>query len=134
MRDDPAKPDDAPLVLLVEDEVGLSKLMVMILEDEGYRVVEAANGAQGLRKLEQEKPALIITDYMMPELNGLEMVRAIRRDAAYAEVPILLMSAALPRGLAIQDLVDEFLPKGTELKRLVETIHRLIDAACKADD
>jgi CheY-like chemotaxis protein len=47
MRDEqPQKLD--PLVLLVEDELGLSKLMVMILEDEGYRVVEAANGAQGL--------------------------------------------------------------------------------------
>jgi len=133
MRDDHAKPD-APLVLLVEDEVGLSKLMVMILEDEGYRVVEAANGAQGLRKLEQETPALIITDYMMPELNGVEMVRTIRRDAAYAEVPILLMSAALPQGLAIHDLVDEFLPKGTGLEPLITTIRRLIGGARKTPE
>jgi CheY-like chemotaxis protein len=116
-----------PLVLLVEDELGLSKLMVMILEDEGYRVVTAANGTQGLAKLEQEKPALIITDYMMPELNGYEMVRTIRKNSAFDDVPILLMSAALPQQLPVGDLVDKFLPKGTGLQTLVATIHRLVE-------
>ncbi|MCP9339179.1 response regulator [Stutzerimonas xanthomarina] len=116
-----------PLVLLVEDELGLSKLMVMVLEDEGYRVVEAANGAQGLTKLEQEKPALIITDYMMPELNGYEMVCTIRKNRAYDDVPILMMSAALPQQLPVGDLVDYFLPKGTGLEKLVATIRRLIE-------
>ncbi len=116
-----------PLVLLVEDELGLSKLMVMILEDEGYRVVEAANGALGLLKLKEEKPALIITDYMMPELNGYEMVCAIRKDSAFDDVPILMMSAALPQQLSVSDLVDHFLPKGTKLETLVATIHRLVE-------
>lgn len=125
MRDEQPQRLD-PLVLLVEDELGLSKLMVMILEDEGYRVVEAANGAQGLAKLEQEKPALIITDYMMPELNGFEMVRAIRKNRAYDDVPILMMSAALPQQLPIDGLVDHFLQKGTGLETLVATIRRLV--------
>lgn len=116
----------APLVLLVEDELGLSKLMVMILEGEGYRVAEAANGAQGLAKLEQEKPALIITDYMMPELNGFEMVRAIRRNPIFDDVPILMMSAALPQQIPGRDLVDQFLPKGTGLDVLVAAIRRLV--------
>jgi len=117
----------APLVLLVEDELGLSKLMVMILEGEGYRVTEAANGSQGLAKLEQEKPALIITDYMMPELNGFEMVRTIRRNPTFDDVPILMMSAALPQQIPGRDLVDQFLPKGTGLDVLVTTIRRLVD-------
>ena len=115
----------APLVLLVEDELGLSKLMVMILEDEGYRVATASNGAQGLRMLEQERPALIITDYMMPELDGAEMVRAIRRNPAYDGVPILMMSAALTQQIPGRDLVDEFLPKGTGLAPLIDAVRRL---------
>lgn len=115
----------APLVLLVEDEVGLSKLMVMILEDEGYRVATASNGAQGLRMLEQEKPALIITDYMMPELDGAEMVRAIRRNPAFDDVPILMMSAALAQQIPGRELVSEFLPKGTGLGPLIDTVRRL---------
>jgi CheY-like chemotaxis protein len=122
----------APLVLLVEDEVGLSKLMVMILEDEGYRVIEAANGAQGLRKLEHETPALIITDYMMPELNGFEMVRAIRRNPAFDSVPILMMSAALPQQVPGRDLVDQFLPKGSGLEVLIDTVHRLIGGGSRS--
>ncbi len=130
MRDKHAE-ERAPLVLLVEDELGLSKLMVMILEDEGYRVVEAANGAQGLVKLEQEKPALIITDYMMPELNGCEMVRTIRRNRAYDDVPILMMSAALPQQIPGRELVDQFLPKGSGLALLVATVHRLIEGGAE---
>lgn len=125
MRDEQQGLD--PLVLLVEDELGLSKLMVMILEDEGYQVIEAANGAQGLAELEQVKPALIITDYMMPELNGCEMVRTIRRNPAFDDVPILMMSAALPQQVPGRDLVDQFLPKGTGLEVLVKTIRQLIE-------
>ena len=133
MRDEqPQKLD--PLVLLVEDELGLSKLMVMILEDEGYRVVEAANGAQGLVKLEQEKPALIITDYMMPELNGYEMICTIRKNPAFEDVPILMMSAALPQQLPVDDLVDPFLPKGTGLEKLVSTIRHLIETGGKRSE
>jgi DNA-binding response OmpR family regulator len=124
----------APLVLLVEDELGLSKLMVMILEDEGYRVIEAANGAQGLRKLEQETPALIITDYMMPELNGVEMVRAIRRNPAFDHVRILMMSAALPQQIPGRDLIDQFLPKGTGLDALIETVRRLVGDDAEPED
>lgn len=122
----------APLVLLVEDELGLSKLMVMILEEEGYRVVEAANGAQGLIKLEQETPALIITDYMMPELNGYEMARTIRRNPTFDNVPILMMSAAMPQQIPGRELVDQFLPKGTGLDVLIETIRRLIEDGAKS--
>lgn len=124
---DPHSGRPEPLVLLVEDELGLSKLMVMILEDEGYRVVEAANGALGLLRLKEEKPALIITDYMMPELNGCEMVRAIRRNSDYDDVPILMMSAALPQQVAGRELVDQFLPKGSGLDVLIQTVRRLID-------
>lgn len=116
-----------PLVLLVEDELGLSKLMGMILEDEGYRVTEAANGALGLLRLKEEKPALIITDYMMPELNGYEMVCTIRRNPHYDDVPILMMSAALPQQVPGREVVDQFLPKGSGLDLLVSTVRRLID-------
>ncbi|MCQ4256624.1 response regulator [Stutzerimonas stutzeri] len=125
MRDERSEGHE-PLVLLVEDELGLSKLMVMILEDEGYQVVEAANGSQGLAKLEEVKPALIITDYMMPELNGYEMVRAIRRNPEFDDVPILMMSAALPQQVQGRELVDEFLPKGTGLAVLVNTIRKML--------
>ena len=125
MRDERSEGHE-PLVLLVEDELGLSKLMVMILEDEGYQVVEAANGAQGLARLQEVKPALIITDYMMPELNGYEMVRAIRRNPELDDVPILMMSAALPQQVQGRELVDEFLPKGTGLEVLVNTIRKLL--------
>ena len=126
MRDEHSQGQE-PLVLLVEDELGLSKLMVMILEDEGYQVIEAANGAQGLARLGEVKPALIITDYMMPELNGCEMVRAIRRNPEFDDIPILMMSAALPQQVPGRELVDQFLPKGTGLEALISTIRRLIE-------
>ena len=123
----------APLVLLVEDELGLSKLMVMILEEEGYRVAEAANGAQGLARLEQEKPALIITDYMMPELNGFEMVRTIRRNSSFDDVPILMMSGyteqvAAPQFSNSSSGITGFLQKPFMAEDLIAVLRRFAEA------
>ncbi|MBA1272281.1 response regulator [Stutzerimonas azotifigens] len=116
-----------PLVLLVEDEPGLAKLMTFMLEDEGFEVVVAANGREGLKLLAQQRPELIITDYMMPEMNGAEMIRAIRAEAAYDTIPIMLMSAALPVELVTQSLADRFLAKGASLDTILKAVNELIE-------
>lgn len=116
-----------PLILLVEDEPGLAKLMTFLLEDEGFEVIVATNGREGLKLLAQQPPELIITDYMMPEMNGAEMIRSIRADAAYDAIPILLMSAALPPDLVRQSLADRFLAKGANLDAILEAVNALLE-------
>ncbi len=64
-------------VLVVEDEFAIAELLEMVLADEGYRVLMAANGRQGLQRLaEGPRPDLVISDYMMPILDGADMLQA----------------------------------------------------------
>ena len=78
-------------ILLVEDEVSLAMIVKDALEEEGYEVAIARDGLEGLEQYFKEHPALIIADVMMPEVDGFEMVRRIRRMDK--EVPVLFLSA-----------------------------------------
>jgi CheY-like chemotaxis protein len=86
----------SPLILVVEDERALRKVMELVLQGEGYEVMTANNGREALAMLEQALPDLIISDYVMPEMDGAELVRRVRGNARLAGIPILLMSSAFP--------------------------------------
>lgn len=81
-------------ILVVDDEFLIADVLTFALEDEGYAVVTASNGRKALDLFETARPALVVTDFMMPVMNGLELARAIRRHPAGAGTPILLMSGA----------------------------------------
>jgi two-component system phosphate regulon response regulator PhoB len=80
------------LVLVVEDEYGNSEVLQLLLETEGYRVVSASNGAAALEILKGETPALILSDFMMPKMNGAELGEIVRRDPALHDIPFVIMS------------------------------------------
>jgi CheY-like chemotaxis protein len=85
-----------PLVLIVEDEEPISLALSLIVEDAGYRAVTAAHGRQALELARQRRPDLIITDYMMPYLNGVALMQAVRAEAqahGQSAPPIIMMSA-----------------------------------------
>lgn len=81
-------------ILIVDDEYVIADILGYALEDEGYMVVKAGNGRKGLEILERDRPTLVITDYMMPVMDGLEFAKAIRERPAFAHTPIVLMSGA----------------------------------------
>ncbi|MCY1394030.1 Transcriptional regulatory protein WalR [compost metagenome] len=80
-------------ILIVDDEYLIADILGYALEDEGYTVVKASNGKKGLEALTEREPALVITDYMMPVMNGLEFAETIRKRQ-YLHLPIILMSGA----------------------------------------
>ncbi len=80
-------------VLVVDDEFGIVDVLETILTDEGYRVLTACNGKQGLVRLSEEKPDVILSDFMMPILGGGEMLRAMAADPAYRRIPVIMMSS-----------------------------------------
>jgi len=80
-------------VLIVDDEFGVAEVLQSILEDEGYRVVTAINGKQGLARLAEVTPDLVMLDYMMPIMDGTKTLAAIRNDGAYANLPVIMMSS-----------------------------------------
>jgi signal transduction histidine kinase len=88
--------DDAPAsagrVLLVEDNQEILELINLQLRDK-FRVFVASDGKQGLELAQRERPDLIVTDYMMPEMDGLTMLKALRADPHLAEIPVIMLSA-----------------------------------------
>lgn len=79
-------------VLVVDDEFSIVMLLAAVLEDEGYRVITAANGRQALERMAENKPDLIISDFMMPILDGAALGRTVRDDPAYRNIPMIMTS------------------------------------------
>lgn len=119
--------DEAGRILVVEDESSILTALTLLLDMEGYRVAEATNGRQALERLGSFVPDIIVTDYMMPYMDGIEMVRRIRRDPAFADVPIVLISAALPPAAETDDLIDAALAKPVGIEELLGVIDELLN-------
>ncbi len=112
-------------ILIVEDDAGISDFIIPELEHEGYTTCLAVTGREALSKFEEEKPDLILLDIMLPELNGLEVLRRIR---AVSTVPVILETA---RGETIDKInglnlgADDYIPKPFEIEELLARINAL---------
>ena len=80
------------LVLLAEDEYGNAEILRLLLEAEGFRVAPAYNGREALDLLAGEKPAVIVTDFMMPHVTGGELGQAVRANPLLDDIPIVVLS------------------------------------------
>lgn len=83
-------------LLVVDDERSLCELIAEIFEDE-YNVIKAYNGKQALELFWRHKPTLVLSDVMMPEMTGLELLETLKKDKAASKVPVILLSAGLPQ-------------------------------------
>ena len=81
------------VVLVVDDEFGIALLLKDVLEDEGHRVLVANNGRQALERAAEEPPNLVITDYMMPVMDGAALLDALDNDPRFASIPVVVMSS-----------------------------------------
>jgi CheY-like chemotaxis protein len=114
-------------VLIVDDELGLADIAVELLTEAGYDVVLAINGQRALAILATRRADIVVTDLMMPVMDGPEMIRRMRADASLAEIPTILMTAlpdAVPTGDAA--LHDAVLVKPFGLQELLDAIRRLL--------
>jgi CheY-like chemotaxis protein len=114
-------------ILIVEDEFGVAEVLALAFEDEGYRVVLAANGQQGLEHLAVERPDLILLDVTMPVMDGAAMGLAVRADPALSGIPIVMMSA-LPEATLRERFsgYNEFLRKPFRVRGAQDVVSRLI--------
>lgn len=81
-------------ILVADDEFLLAMILSDVLEDEGYEVATVSNGEAALSSVYKRRPDLVITDFMMPAMTGLEFAEAIRSDKTLASLPIILVSGA----------------------------------------
>lgn len=85
--------DDPRTVLVADDDEDILQLVSFRLQRAGYTVVTAADGPQALAAAREHKPDLAVLDVMMPGLNGYEVTRQLRADAATAQIPVILLTA-----------------------------------------
>jgi CheY-like chemotaxis protein len=115
--------------LLVDDNSATIHLLSEFLLSKGYRVDVACNGADAIQRVRDERPALILMDWQMPGMNGMEATRYIRQDASLASLPIIALTAlAMPgdREECLAAGVNEYLSKPVSLAELMQAIeHQL---------
>ncbi len=120
-----AAPSQIPLVLVVDDSITVRRVTQRLLQREGYRVALAADGLQALERLQQERPAVVLSDIEMPRMDGFDLARNIRADASLEGLPIVMITSRIAekhREHAKQLGVDHYLGKPyseDELLRLV---------------
>jgi CheY-like chemotaxis protein len=114
-------------ILVVDDEFGIGELLEALLQDDGHRVLTAMNGRHALERMAEARPDLIISDLMMPVMDGAALLKAVREHAEYKETPFMLM-CALPEA-SISDRVqgyDAFLRKPFKLAEMSGVVGELL--------
>jgi DNA-binding response OmpR family regulator len=117
------------MILVVDDERKLVDLLRAYLEEEGFRVATASNGQEGLIAARQEKPDLVIVDWMMPELDGLDFTRIIRRESG---VPIIMLTARdedVDKVLGLEIGADDYVTKPFSPRELVARVRATLRRA-----
>jgi len=112
-------------VLVMDDERSVVTAWKRILQFEGYRVVTASNGLEGLVAAKQAKPDLIITDRSMTIMDGVEFCRHLRRKQELSRIPVILTSAERP-GPGDTVIWDEFWLKPVSLEDLLASVRHLL--------
>lgn len=117
-------------ILIADDDIGTRLSISDYLDLSGYRVITTDNGIDALSMLEKHHPDLLVTDIMMPRMNGYELVRRIRQLSEFRLLPVILLTARTKiqeRILGYQSGCDLYLPKPFELEELAAAIRNLLE-------
>nr|WP_312412549.1 Hpt domain-containing protein [Comamonas sp.] len=127
-----------PLVLVVDDSITVRRVTQRLLQREGYRVALAADGLQALDRLREERPVMVLSDIEMPRMDGFELVREIRADAAMKDLPVVMITSRIAdkhREHAASLGVDHYLGKPYADEVLLSLVRQcVLDNEIKAAD
>src|ERR1041385_6437524 len=113
-------------VLLVEDDPALRRYLEVVLQRAGYIVISAGDGLEAMKSLLAAHVDVIVTDALMPNLDGYELCRFVRNSRHLAHLPIILLSALDPKNTTDEsEQVNTFLAKPVSPEDLLRSIHRL---------
>ncbi len=121
-------------ILIADDDAHILELIRMYMEKEGFEVITASNGAQALEKFKSEAPSLVILDIMMPEMDGWEVCRSIRR---ISNIPIIMLTAkgeTFDKVLGLELGADDYMVKPFETKELVARVKAVLRRTDAKDD
>jgi len=116
-------------VLVVDDEDNFREAAVRVLKDEGYAVLEASDGVEGIEKAMKELPDIIVSDVHMPNMNGFMMVEELEKNEKTSQIPVIMMTGvAQAAGAWTSNMAVEYLEKPFSLDALVEAIRKVLKA------
>lgn len=126
-----------PKILLVDDEPDALEVLGFRLREAGFTPILAKDGARAIAAARDERPALIVLDVMLPEVDGLEVCKILRRDPATAGIPILMLTARaaeMDRVLGLELGADDYVTKPFSPRELVLRIRKLLARAKAAEE
>lgn len=122
-----AVPEDHQCVLLVEDDPALRRYLEIVLQRAGYEVLTAGDGLEAMKFLLSDRVDVVVTDALMPNLDGYELCRFVRSSEHLAHLPIILLSALDPKNSTDEaEQVDAFLSKPVSPEDLLNRITEVI--------
>jgi phosphate regulon transcriptional regulator PhoB len=116
-------------ILIADDEKDIVELIAYNLEREGYAVVMAFDGQKAWERVNADKPDLVVLDLMMPEISGMEVCRMIRRQAATAALPIIMLTAksdSVDRILGLEIGADDYMTKPFHVRELIARVRAVL--------
>lgn len=119
----------AKKILIIEDDPAISRLVDYSLKHEGYDVVAATNGLEGIRKAQYEAPDLVILDVMLPGMDGFEICHRLRAESETSQLPILMFSAKaqeIDKDTGLKVGADDYLPKPAAPAEIVNRVEKLL--------
>jgi two-component system phosphate regulon response regulator PhoB len=121
-----------PLVLVVEDEAALAAMLRYNLERQGFRVDEATDGQEAIIRIAEMQPDLVLLDWMLPVMSGIEVCRQIRRRPATRDLPVIMVTARTEDGDAVRGLntgADDYITKPFNMDALLARMRALLRRA-----
>jgi two-component system, OmpR family, alkaline phosphatase synthesis response regulator PhoP len=126
---------DQKRILVVDDEPDFASIVQTNLESEGFTVEVAFDGVQGLEKVKENAPDLVILDVMMPEKDGYKMAKELKNNPATEDIPIIMLTAVGDHvtttryshadGMGME--ADDYLPKPASAEQILQSVNRLLD-------
>ena len=133
LRSAPANPGGRAIILVVERDPHIRELEAYFLNEAGFSVDFAADGAAALERARDLRPDILITEVLVPKMDGLALCRAVKRDRALRETVVLVFSILSVQSRAREAGADEFLMKPLAERRLVDTVRRLLAMRATTD-
>ena len=126
-----------PKILIVEDEPDALEVLGFNLQNAGYEVTTADDGDTALKKARQQLPDLILLDLMLPEIDGLEVCKLLRRDTATSGIPIIMLTAKaseIDRVVGLELGADDYVTKPFSPRELVLRVRNLLKRRSEGED
>jgi CheY-like chemotaxis protein len=111
-------------ILVIDDEFSLAEVVEAILTDAGHEVVTASNGRQGLERAKENRPDLVLLDFMMPIMGGPSTIKALREEPGLRDIPVIVMSS-LPESTVSRSAMGEyvaFLRKPFKMRDVLDVV------------